>query len=79
MPRPKGSRNKLTKKVKEHLEALIEEVIDTIDVDDLVINEKLKLLQLSMHYVIPKLRSTYEHKDSYENMPLFIDVSDGDK
>ena len=79
MPRPKGSVNKVTTEVKEQLQNLIDAVVNRIDVDAMTTDQKLKLLQLSLHYVLPKLRSTYEHKDSYEDMPLFIDVSDGDK
>jgi hypothetical protein len=33
MPRPKGSQNKVTKEVKDKLHSLIDEVVDSIDVD----------------------------------------------
>ena len=58
MPRPKGIPNKLTKEVKEKLQSLIDEVVNRIDVDSMTTDQKLKLLQLSLHYVLPKLRST---------------------
>ena len=33
MPRPKGSQNKVTKEVKDKLQSLIDEVVESIDVD----------------------------------------------
>ena len=58
MPRPKGSQNKLTTEVKKQLQSLIDEVMNSIDVDSMTTDQKLKLLQLSLLYVLPKLRST---------------------
>jgi hypothetical protein len=33
MPRPKGSQNKVTKEVKDKLHSLIDEVVDSIDLN----------------------------------------------
>lgn len=73
MPRPKGTPNKLTAKVKERLHNLIDEVVNSIDVNSLDTNQKLKLLQLSLHYVVPKLRSTETTEKPYKDLPLFMD------
>jgi len=73
MSRPKGSKNKLTTEVKEQLQNLIDEVVNRIDVDATTTDQKLKLLQLSLHYVLPKLRSTETTEKPYEDLPLFID------
>jgi len=73
MARPKGTPNKLTAKVKERLHNLIDEVVNSIDVNSLDTNQKLKLLQLSLHYVVPKLRSTETSEKPYEDLPLFIE------
>ena len=37
-------------------------------------NQKLKLLQLSLHYILPKLRSTEMTEKKYEDEPIFIEV-----
>lgn len=75
MPRPKGSKNKLTIEVKDKLQSLIDEVVDSIAVNSMTITEKLKLLQLSLHYIIPKLRSSSEGPEEEEgDMPIFIEV-----
>ena len=73
MPRPKGSPNKITTEVKEQLQNLIDEVVNSIDVNSMDTNQKLKLLQLSLHYVLPKLRSNETSEKPYEDLPLFID------
>jgi len=35
--------------------------------------EKLKLMQLTLHYVIPKLRSNLIGTNKTEDLPLFLD------
>ena len=74
MPRPKGSPNKLTAEVKNKLQSLIDEVVNSIDVNSMDTNQKLKLLQLSLHYVLPKLRSTETTEKKHEDEPIFIEV-----
>ena len=73
MPRPKGSVNKVTAEVKEQLQNLIDTVVNRIDVDSMTTDQKLKLLQLSLHYVLPKLRRTETTEKKYEDLPLFVD------
>ena len=66
--------NKITTEVKEQLQSLIDEVVNSIDVDSMTTDQKLKLLQLSLHYVLPKLRSTEIIEKKYEDEPIFIEV-----
>jgi hypothetical protein len=73
MARPKGSTNKITTEVKDQIQNLIDTVVNSIDVNSMDTNQKLKLLQLSLHYVIPKLRSTETLEKPYEDLPLFIE------
>ena len=56
MPRPKGSPNKITAKVKDKLATIIDEAMDSIDVEKLTIAEILKLIQIGLQYVIPRLK-----------------------
>jgi len=79
MPRPKGSQNKITTEVKEKLQNLIDEVVNRIDVEAMTTDQKLKLLQLSLHYVLPKLRSTETTEKKYEDEPIFIEVEERKK
>ena len=60
--------------MKDQLQNLIDEVVNSIEVNSMDTNQKLKLLQLSLHYVIPKLRSTEMTEKKYEDEPIFIEV-----
>ena len=56
MPRPKGSPNKITSEIKEKLSQVIMDTMSTIDIDSMTQNEKLKLIQIGLTYVIPRLK-----------------------
>ena len=60
MPRPKGSPNKLTSEIKEKLSKVIMNAISTIDIDSMTQNERLKLIQIGLTYVVPRLKHTEE-------------------
>ena len=47
--------------------------MNRIDVDAMTTDQKLKLLQLSLHYVIPKLRSTEMTEKKQLDLPLFVE------
>ena len=61
MSRPKGSVNKLTKEVKETLQDITDKVINTIDIEELDTNQKLKFLQISLQYALPRLKNISEN------------------
>ena len=63
MPRPKGSPNKITAKVKDRLATIIDEAMDSIDIEKLTIAERLKLIQIGLQYVIPRLKQVEEVTD----------------
>ena len=56
MPRPKGSPNKITAEIKERLSQVIMDAMSRIDIDLMTQNEKLKLIQIGLTYVIPRLK-----------------------
>jgi len=56
MPRPKGSPNKITAEIKERLSQVIMDAMSSIDIDSMTQNEKLKLIQIGLTYVIPRLK-----------------------
>ena len=56
MPRPKGSPNKITAEIKERLSKVIMNAMSSIDIDLMTQNEKLKLIQIGLTYVIPRLK-----------------------
>ena len=63
MPRPKGSPNKITSEIKERLSQVIMDAMSTIDIDSMTQNEKLKLIQIGLTYIIPRLKQVDNVED----------------
>ena len=74
MTRPKGIPNKVTAAVKERLQSLIDSTVNSIHLNDMTTSEKLKLLQISLQYVLPKLRYNENEDTSYQDESIFIEV-----
>jgi len=81
MPRPKGSPNKLTSEIKERLSKVIIDAMSTIDIDSMTQNERLKLIQIGLQYVVPRLKHTEEINEAPTNFQIEIidKTSDIDK
>ena len=71
MPRPKGSPNKITSEIKERLSQVIMDAMSTIDIDSMTQNEKLKLIQIGLTYVIPRLKQV---EDVSDEMPTNFQI-----
>ena len=50
--RTKGTPNKLSSKIKDKLSSILNETIDSLDLDNMTKVERLKLIQLTLPYVI---------------------------
>ena len=72
MSRPKGSPNKITAKIKERLSEVIMDAMSTIDIDSMTQNERLKLIQIGLTYVIPKLKHTEEREEVPINFQIEV-------
>ena len=66
IPRQKGSKNKLTSEIKQRLQKIIDQTLDSLDVDDMNINQKFKLLQLGLQFIMPRLATITIQEDSLE-------------
>ena len=75
MPRPKGSPNKITAEIKERLSQVIMDAMSTIDIDSMTQNEKLKLIQIGLTYVIPRLKQV-ENIEEEEPRKFEIEIID---
>ena len=75
MPRPKGSPNKITAEIKERLSQVIMDAMSTIDIDSMTQNERLKLIQIGLTYVIPKLKHTEEREEVPINFQIEVITS----
>ena len=63
MPRPKGSPNKLTSIIKDRLADILSEAIESLDIKEMSKAERLKLIQIGIQYVIPRLKQVEEITD----------------
>ena len=82
MPRPKGSPNKLTSEIKEKLATIVSNAMASIDIDSMTQNEKLKLIQIGLQYVVPRLKHTEEIKEEFPTefqIEIIDKTSDVDK
>jgi len=52
--RTKGTPNKLTSEIKDKLASIINEAIDSLDLETMTKTERLKLIQLGLPYVTTK-------------------------
>jgi hypothetical protein len=71
MGRKAGVPNKITAEIKERLATILNEAMDSIDVKTLTVSERLKLIQISVQYVIPRLKQV-ENVD--EEMPTNFQI-----
>ena len=63
MGRKLGVPNKITAEVKEKLANILDEAIDSIDIKTMTKAERLKLIQISLQYIIPRLKQVEEVTD----------------
>ena len=75
MGRKKGIPNKITAKVKDRLATIIDEAMDSIDVEKLTVAERIKLIQIGLQYVIPRLKQV-ENIEEEEPRKFEIEIID---
>ena len=70
--REKGTPNRLTSKVKDKLERILDESIESLSVDDMSKQEKLKAIQLCLQYLMPKPTPEREDKNIVQHFEVEI-------
>ena len=73
MPRPKGAPNKITSGVKEKLQLLIDELIESLEINKLDNNQRIKMLQIALQYTLPRLQSMVVRDEVEVDLPLFVE------
>ena len=58
--RQKGTPNRISASIREHLKDILEECIDTIELEELSTLERLKLIQMCLQYTVTKPKSDNE-------------------
>ena len=72
MGRKAGVPNKVTTEVKEKLEELIDVIVNSIYIEELTTNQKIKMLQISLQYTLPRKQASVINNET-EDLPLFIE------
>jgi hypothetical protein len=62
----------LTAEIKQKLSEVIINAMSTLDIDSMTQNEKLKLIQIGLTYVVPKLKHTEEIREEPRNFQIEI-------
>ena len=70
MPRPKVFPNKVTSEVRSKLKDLLEDLIYSLDLDELDNNQRIKMFQIALQYTLPKLK---QGTDEVEDLPLIVE------
>ena len=70
MGRTAGVPNKITSEVKEKLQLLIDDLIASLNVNELDTNQRIKMLQIAFQYTLPIVKQAANEVS--EDLPLFI-------
>ena len=73
MGRIAGVPNKLTSEVKEKLQLLIDELIESLEINKLDTNQRIKMLQIALQYTLPRLQSMVIRDEVEVDLPLFVE------
>ena len=63
--RKKGTPNKISSQVKEKLSQIINETIDSLDISVMNSNQKIKLIQIGLQYIIPKSQTIEDPEQNF--------------
>ena len=78
----KRGKSKFRKEIKERLSQVIMDAMSTIDIDSMTQNERLKLIQIGLQYVVPRLKHTEEINEEFPTefqIEIIDKTSDVDK
>ena len=71
MCRIAGVPNKITADVKDKLQLVMDDVISSLNISTLTTDQKIKMLQIGLQYLIPRLKHTSGERDN-KDYPLFM-------
>ena len=71
--RKKGAPNKISSQVKEKLSQIIDETIDSLDISVMNSNQKIKLIQIELQYIIPKSQIIEEQEEEKNFVVEIVD------
>ena len=68
MGRTSGTPNKITTEVRGKLESLIEGLVDSIYIEELTPNQRIKMLQIALQYTLPRLQAMVVKNDTNQEV-----------
>ena len=71
MGRIAGVPNKITADVKDKLQLVMDDVISSLNISTLTTDQKIKMLQIGLQYLVPRLKHTSGERDNID-YPLFM-------
>ena len=71
--RQKGTPNKITSEIRDKIQVLVSGTMDSLDVSTFTHMEKIKLLQVLCHYILPKLQSA-DYQIGTSDMPSQVSI-----
>ena len=71
MGRIAGVPNKITTEVKEKLQVVLDDVVSSLDIEEMTTDQKIKMLQLGLQYLVPRLKHTSDDRGNTD-YPLFM-------
>lgn len=73
MGRLSGVPNKIRTEVKEKLQTVMDEVVSQLDIGEMITDQKIKMLQIVLQYLLPKVKHVSEETE-HKDVPLFVDI-----
>ena len=61
--RKKGTPNKLTAEVKEKIKHLLDGAIDSIDLNECTIAERIRLVEIGLRYTLPTMKQVEKYPE----------------
>ena len=72
MGRIAGQPNKLTTEVKDKLQTVMDDLVSQLDVNSMTTDQKIKMLQMGLQYLLPKLKHESNDKDVFRSIPFLL-------
>ncbi len=56
MGRIAGVPNKITTELKEKLQVVLDDVVSSLNIEEMTTDQKIKMLQIGLQYLVPRLK-----------------------
>ena len=77
--RKKGTPNKLTAEVKQKVQSILDGAIDSIDLNECTIAERIRLIEIGLRYTLPTMKQVENQPEreyqsiDFKNLIKFVD------